>query len=73
MPVVGNPCPRPRQILATTQVGSPLQKEVVQLPLFAPFRVALVFAQLVVAQALEGFTLAACLLKDFLLLVPQNL
>jgi hypothetical protein len=55
------------------QVGLPQQEEVVELTLLAPGRVALVLLQLVIAQALESFTLAACLLKDFLLLVAQIL
>jgi hypothetical protein len=67
-----------RQILASPsaglpQVGLSQQEEIVELPLFAPGRVALVLLQLAVAQAFESFALAACLLKDFLLLVAQIL
>ena len=41
--------------------------------LLAPLRVALIFAKLVVAQAFEGFTLPARLLKHCLLLLAQLL
>jgi hypothetical protein len=69
---LGKGCPT-RQILTTPQVGLPREEEVVEVPLFAASRVAPVFAQLVVAEAFEGFALATRLLKDFLLLVPQIL
>jgi len=45
---LGKGCPT-RQILTTPQIGLPQQEEVVELPLFVASRVALVFAQLVVA------------------------
>jgi hypothetical protein len=67
------PAQRPRQFLATPQVSLAQEEEVVELALFAPLGVALVFAELPVAQALEGFAFAASLLKDFLLLVAEVL
>ncbi len=64
---------RTRQILTTSQVGLPHQEQVVELTLLTAKRIALVFAELVVAQAFESFTLSPGLLKDLLLLVPQIL
>lgn len=68
---MGNACPG-RQILATPEIGLAQEEEVVGLSLLAPGCIALVFAKLMVTQALEGFALPPCLLKDFLLLVPQS-
>ena len=55
------------------QVSLPQQEQVVDLPLLAPRGIALIFAKLLLAQALEGLTLPAGLLKDSLLLVAQPL
>lgn len=62
-----------RQILTAPQVGLAQQEEVVELALLAPGGVAFIFAQLMVAQAFEGFALAPRQLKNFLLLVAQVL
>lgn len=66
----GQGLPKARQILTTAQVGLAQKEEVVELAPFAPCRIALVFAQLMVAQALESFALLARLLIDPLLPVP---
>jgi hypothetical protein len=54
------------------EVGSPQKEEIVEVALFAPGCIPLVFAQLVVAQAFEGFALPPRLLKDSLLLVSES-
>lgn len=65
--------PSARQILTTPQVRLPQKEEVVESALFTPRRIALVFAQLVVAQTFESFPLSSRLLVDSLLLVSQVL
>lgn len=67
------PAHPPRQVLATPLVGLAHEEEVVLLALLASLRFALVFAKLVVTQALKGLAVTARLLKDFLLLVAQCL
>ena len=54
-------------------VGFSQKEEVIEITLLVPCGVALVCAQLVVAQTFEGFALPACLLKNPLLLIPQVL
>ena len=64
-------CAQARQILSMPCVGLPLQEQVVELALFAARRIAVVFAALLVPQALESLALAPGLSENSLLLVPQ--
>ncbi len=66
----GNSCPS-RQILTTPQVSLPQQEEIIEPTLFAPGRFALILAQLLIMQALEGLSFPTRLLKDALLLIAQ--
>jgi hypothetical protein len=49
----------------------PQQEEIIEPTLFAPGGFALISAQLLIMQALEGFSLTTRLLKDALLLIAQ--
>lgn len=71
MSELGKPC-LARQILAMPQVGLPQEKKIVELALFLPRAVALIFAELLVAQAFKRLTLSPRLPKDFLLLIAQR-
>ena len=48
MSLLGKACPVSRQILTTPQVGLARQEKVIELPLFPPGGVALVFAKLAI-------------------------